>query len=68
MRKSHPPLAETPLLAQQSPFLAMDAQSLYLSRLLQLPRFDVLEEAVLVSHAELLLQLNDVADKETNNC
>ena len=34
------------------------------SRLLHLHRFDVLEESMLVSHTQLLLQLNDVALEE----
>ena len=36
--------------------------------LLQLHRFHVLEESVLISHVQLLLQLNDVALEETNDC
>ena len=35
------------------------------SRLLHLHRFDVLEEFMLVSHAQLLFQLNDVALEQT---
>ena len=36
--------------------------------LLQLHRFDVLEESVLVSRAQLLFEVNDVALEETNDC
>ena len=52
---------------QQSPFLVTDVLRLDISRLLQLHRFDILEESMLVSHAQLLLQLNDGALEETND-
>ena len=66
--ETYPPLADTPFVAQQSSFLVADELWFDLLRLLQLHRSDVLEESVLVSHAQLLLQLNDVALEETNDC
>ena len=59
---------DTPFVAQQSPFLVTDALRFDFLCLLQLHRFDVLEESVLISDAQLLLQLNDVAFGETNDC
>ena len=66
--ETYPPLADTPFVAQQSSFLVADELWFDLLRLLQLHRSDVLEKSVLVSHAQLLLQLNDVALEETNDC
>ena len=48
--ESHPPLADTPFVGQPSPFLVTDALSFDLLPLIQLHRFDVLKESVLVSH------------------
>ena len=66
--ESHSPLPDTPFVSQQSRFFVTYVLRLNLLRLLQLHRFDVLEEPVLVSHAQLLLQLNDMALEETNDC
>ena len=66
--ESHPPFADTSFVAQKSPFLVADTLLLDLLCLLQLHRFNVLEVSVLISRAQLLLQLNDVALKKTNDC
>ena len=65
--QSHPSLADMPFVAQQSSSLVTDTLWFDLLRLLQLHRFDVLEESMLVSHTQLLRQLNDVALEKTNN-
>ena len=55
-------------LALQSPFLVTDALRFNVLRRLQLHRFYVLEKSMLLSHPQILLQLNDVALEETNDC
>ena len=67
-RELHPSLADTPFVTQQCPPFVTGALWFDLLRLLQPHRFDVLEKFMLVSHAELLLQLNDVVLEETNDC
>ena len=54
--------------ALQSPFLVTDALRFNFLPLLQLRLFDGLEKSILVSHPQILLQLNDVALEGKNDC
>ena len=66
--ESHPSFVGTPLVTQQSAFLVTDALWFDLLRCLQRHGFDVLKESMLISHAQLFIQLNDVALEKTNGC
>ena len=50
------------------PSLVTDVLRFDLLRFLLLHQFDVLEKSMLVAHAQLLLQLDNVALEETNDC